>query len=135
MNRRRTPHPEENMENPVLVALRKASEGLLYPSETDEPFTPFTWGKAEGALTLQKVARLAGASAAAHVEEQPLGEFFKVLTEGDDAEKYRRLQQVVGEQLSGARVFRLGSVNIDIYLVGKTKGGEWAGLETKSVET
>ena len=47
----------------------------------------------------------------------------------------RTLQKVVGEQLSGVKVFRFGDVDVDVYLVGTTKGGEWAGLKTKAVET
>ena len=121
----------------VLTVLAEASAGLLYPSETDAPFEPFSWGRAEGDLTPQKAARVAGASAAAAVEEQSVGDFFRYLTaEGaENAERFRRLQQVVGEQLSGARVFRIGRVKIDVYLVGRTQDGEWAGLKTQSVET
>jgi Nuclease A inhibitor-like protein len=124
------------MNKPVLDALRIASEGLLYPSETDAPFEPFSWGKAKGALTPATVARLAGASAKTLVEEQPLDEFFKnLITGGENADRYRTLQRVIGEQLVGARAFRIGQVEIDVYLVGQTKDGEWAGLKTKAVET
>jgi hypothetical protein len=123
------------MENVVLAVLRQASQGILYQSETDAPFEPFTWGKAAGQLTPQRAAQLAGAPAGAPVEEEPLSDFFKYLTEGEDGEKYRKLQSVVAAQLGGARVFRLGNVNIDIYIVGRTKDGEWAGLKTQAVET
>jgi hypothetical protein len=123
------------MENSVLAALRQASQGLLYQSETDAPFEPFTWGKAAGELTPQKAAQLAGASVTTPVEEEPLSEFFKYLIEGEDAEKYGKLQSVIAAQLGGARLFRLGSINIDIYIVGRTRDGEWAGLKTQAVET
>ena len=58
-----------------LAALRKAAEGLRYRSESDAPFTPFSWGKADGDLTPQTAARLAGASAGAPVEESAIGDF------------------------------------------------------------
>src|SRR4051812_11795924 len=110
----------------VRAALQTASKGLLYPSETDEPFEPFSWGKASGDLTPRKVGRLAGASAKAVVEEQSLADFFKDLTAdgADDAEEFRRLRQAVEAKLSGARMFRVGKVNIDVYVVGRTPDGE-----------
>ena len=46
-----------------------------------------------------------------------------------------KLQQAVDQRLSGLRVFRIGEVNIDVYVVGRTADGQWAGLKTHSVET
>src|SRR4051812_8309077 len=113
------------MQADKLAALRKASDGLVYRSESDAPFTPFSWGKADGDLTPDKVARLAHAPAGAPVEEQTLADFFKHLTEegADDADKYRKLQQTVGRQLTGVHVFRVGRVEIDVYIVGRTADG------------
>jgi Nuclease A inhibitor-like protein len=133
----RTSAKEGLMQQDGLAPLREASQGLLYPSETDAPFEPFSWGKAEGDLTPQKAARLAGVPAGAPVEQQSLADFFKYLTAdgAENADKYKKLQQAIGATLSGARVFRIGRVNIDVYIVGKTKDGHWAGLKTRSVET
>ncbi len=121
----------------TLAALKEASKGLLYPSETDEPFEPFSWGKADGGLTPQKVAQRTKAAAGAAVEEQSLADFFQYLTAdgAEHAETFRKLQQVVGQRLSGVRVFRVGEVNINVYVVGRTPDGDWAGLKTHSVET
>jgi hypothetical protein len=125
------------MQPTVLTALKKASKGLLYPSDSDEPFEPVAWGKADGDLTPDKVLKLAGAPAGTKVEEVKADDFFKNLTsdEIDDADKYKNLQKVVNDQLSGVRVFRVGKIKIDVYLVGQTKDGEWGGLKTRSVET
>jgi len=134
---RRTNAKGGSVKQDGLAALREASQGLLYPSETDAPFEPFSWGKAEGDLTPQKAARLAGASADAPAEEQSLADFFKYLTAdgAENADRFKKLQQAVGAALSGARVFRVGRVNIDVYIVGQTQDGQWAGLKTRSVET
>jgi len=32
-------------------------------------------------------------------------------------------------------VFRVGKVKVDVFVVGKTADGDWAGLRTTSVET
>ncbi len=47
------------MPSSVLTALQKASQGLLYPSDTDEPFEAFAWGKAAGDLDAETVRQLA----------------------------------------------------------------------------
>ncbi len=125
------------MPSAALTALQNASQGLLYPSDSDEPFTAFTWGTAAGALDAETVRRLAGANARAPVRERTLAEFFTNLTDeaAPDADRYKALQKVVGEQLADAKVFRFGDVDIDIYIVGKTRDGNWAGLKTKAVES
>ena len=99
------------MQQTALTALQKASQGLLYPSDTDEPFASFTWGKAAGDLDAETVRRLAGADPKAPVQERTLAEFFKNLTDDatPDADKYKGLQKVVGEQLSDARCSASGT--------------------------
>jgi hypothetical protein len=125
------------MRSDVIAALRTASEGLLCRSETDEPFTPFSWGRAEAELTPVQVSRLAAAPAGARIEDKPLAAFIQeqAAQDPDDAAQYRQLQQVIDRQLAGARVYRVGSVNIDVYIVGRTGDGEWVGLKSRAVET
>ena len=125
------------MPSAVLTALQKASDGLLYPSDADEPFTAFAWTKAAGDVTADKTRPLAGVDAKAPVEERTAAEFFQNLTAdgADDADKFKALQKVVGAQLSGVKVFRFGGVEKEIYVVGQAAGGGWAGLKTKAVET
>jgi hypothetical protein len=120
-----------------IAALRVASEGLLCRSETEEPFEPFSWGKAEGELTRSVVARLAGAPPGTRVEERPLAAFFQDqgAQDPDRAARYDRLQITLGALLAGARVLRLGAVNLDVYIVGRTGDGDWAGLKSHMVET
>jgi Nuclease A inhibitor-like protein len=125
------------MPSPAFTVLQKASAGLLYPSDSDEPFEAFSWGKANGALTPALAQKFAGVGPQEAMKQVALGDFFKNLTSDDcdDADKYKALLKVVNEQLTGVKVFRFGDVELEIYLVGKTKEGEWAGLKTKSVET
>jgi Nuclease A inhibitor-like protein len=125
------------MPSTALTALQKASAGLLYPSDADEPFEAFSWGKANGSLTPAIARKLAGIGPKEAIQQMALDDFFKNLIsdDNDDADKYKALLKVVNEQLSGVKVFRSGDVELTIYLVGKTKEGEWAGLKTKSVET
>ena len=89
------------MNKAVLTALQNATKGLLYPSETDKPFEPISWGKADGDLTPQKVAALVKAPAGTAVEAQSLADFFQYLiADGTEhAKEFRQLQQVIGKQL------------------------------------
>jgi hypothetical protein len=132
------------MPSAAVTALKKASKGLLFPSESDEPFAAFTWGKADGKLTPDKVRKLAKHDADDPVEEVSPADLFKDLTEEQDwhgkkekaqVKKFRDLEQTLRDQLADVKVFRVGETNIDIYIVGKTPEGEWAGLETRAVET
>jgi hypothetical protein len=117
-----------------LDDLKKASDGLLYPSDSDEPFDPFEWNLSTPAITAQQVAAQTG-KAAAKVEEVSLDQFFGELSDSSDAKRFNDLKTAIKSQLSNARVFRVGETEIDIYIVGKPKSGTWAGLHTKSVET
>jgi hypothetical protein len=125
------------MPSTALAALQQASAGLLYPSDSDEPFEAFSWGKANGNLTAAVVQKFASVGPKQAMKQTALGDFFKNLIsdDNDDAEKYKALLQVVNQQLTGAKVFRFGEVEKEIYLVGKSKDGEWVGLKTKAVET
>ncbi len=132
------------MPTTAIAALKKASKGLLYPSESDEPFQVFTWGKGSGQLTAKRVRELAGHEGDERVEEVSVADFFKDLTADQDwhgrkekaaMKKFRALEQTLAQNLADAQVFRVGETNLDIYIVGKTADGEWAGLHTQAVET
>jgi hypothetical protein len=118
-----------------LKALREAAKGLTYPSETDAPFDVLVAaGDAKPASSPEElVARLGGASG--KVEEVPVDKFFGELDATDDVQRYRALRRVLESTLSGLRVLRVGSVKLDVYVIGRTRSGVWAGLHTTSVET
>jgi hypothetical protein len=49
--------PTQQSSSPVLDALKQASKGLMMPSESDAPFTAFTWDDG-GDLTHERLLRL-----------------------------------------------------------------------------
>ena len=78
------------------------------------------------------------------VENVGLGEFFHDLIQDQEwhdadgkktVEKYRNLLTVLKEHLTDVKVFKVGEVEIDIYIVGQTATGDWAGVMTTAVET
>jgi Nuclease A inhibitor-like protein len=123
------------MPNDELTILRIASEGLLYPSESDEPFDVFRWTAEGPEPQAHQVLAQTGKKPDETVEEISLSEFFEGLSEHEDAERFKQLRRVIDGQLCNTKVFRIGLIQIDVYLVGKTRAGDWAGLHTKSIET
>jgi hypothetical protein len=117
-----------------LEALKKASANLEYPSESDTPFDVFHWGKATSPALEQVQAR---AGKARTIEEVHVPTFFQQLTQSDDADRFAALERALNQTLSEIKIYRVGvgEVKVDVYLIGKTKSGEWAGLHTVSVET
>ncbi len=114
-----------------LTEIETAIIGLTYPSETDAPFDLFRWPA--GPDPRNQI--LAHAGNKHPIEEIPVDVFFSELDESEDAARYRQLRQVLGSHLTGLKVFRVGSIRIDVYLIGQTPSGSWAGLHTISVET
>ena len=70
------------------------------------------------------------------VSEVAMQPFFAELADGDDAEGFAQLQQVLEQELYDLHVFRVGEgPKIEIYVVGRAANGEWIGVHTTSVET
>ena len=127
----------------IEQALGEAAKGLYFRSETDEPFAAFHWPEHD-TLTAEKVRGLGGHPADAKVRETPPEKLFAALTaehawhgpaEKQVVQKYRRLFDVLRNRLSELKVFRIGEIEITLYIVGRTPEGTWAGLKTWSVET
>ena len=119
---------------PALDALKKASKGLRMPSESDAPFTPFVW-EGGGDLTPERVLQLAHQPKGTPVEEDTLYDLFRTIP-SEDLPRFQALKKAIQEQLSGVKVYKVGDeAERDVYIVGKTKEGQLAGLKTSVVET
>jgi hypothetical protein len=54
----------------------------------------------------------------------------------EDRPKFDKLREALQEQLSGEKVYKVGNeAERNVYIVGKTEDGKWAGLKTTVVET
>ena len=125
--------------------LTQAAEGLLFSSESDYPFTFFAWKKYCGKrLYARTVLRLLNLPPDTPIEKRKLENLFKRVTEIQDwfgeeekatAKRFVALQQTLTQQLASVQVFRVGTIEIDVYIAGKTPEGYWAGLATKVIET
>jgi hypothetical protein len=121
--------------HPAVDALAKASKGLLFPSETDAPLEPFLWENAGDKLTKDKVGQQARAPKGAAVEETTLDDLLSTVPE-EDRPQFDKLAAAIKQQLSGVKVYKIGDEpEKQVYVVGKTSDGKWAGLKTTIVET
>jgi hypothetical protein len=120
--------------NPAVEALKRASKGLMMPSESDAPFTAFAWD--DGAeLTHDRLLQITKQPKGTTVEENTLDDFFATVPSEDKA-KFQKLRQVITGQLTGVKVYKIGDeAERDVYIVGKAKDGRWGGLKTTVVET
>ncbi|MEL7246133.1 MAG: nuclease A inhibitor family protein, partial [Cyanobacteria bacterium J06573_2] len=55
--------------------------------------------------------------------------------ERETAKKYQALVETLKQNLDNIQVYKIGEVEIDVYIVGQLKSGDWVGLSTKAVET
>ena len=132
------------MLNNVLLDLQTAITDLLYTSETDAPFEIVHWKKQDTIGSTADLVDSIGKSSGLPIEEVGFEDFFRDLIqdrEWHDAdgkktvEKYRNLLTVLKEHLTDPKVFKVGEFEIDIYIVGQTTTGGWAGIMTTAVET
>ena len=121
------------MSQAEIEHLRRASAGLLYPSESDCPFEVFVWEEPE--LTPQHVAAHSGKDKDQKVEEVSIGAFFDELAETQEAQRFHELRRVIESHLRDVKVFRVGDIEIDVFIIGRSPSGHWVGLRTQSVET
>ena len=116
-----------------LAKLKKAIDGLTYPSESDERFEVVAWD-AKGTAADQVAAH---SEKGRPVEPVPFEEFFSQLEDSEDAPRFAQLRKIMESIFHGLTAFRVGEgdVRVDVFVLGKSKAGEWGGLHTVSVET
>jgi hypothetical protein len=120
-------------DHPVVEALRKTSEGLLFISESEAELEPFLWSDG-GELNEDTLPQRLGTEEGTPVETTTLDKFFRAVSK-EDKPAFDRLAGVLHQHLSNLRVFKVGETEKEVYIVGKTTDGVWAGLKTTVVET
>jgi len=132
----------------ILSALAETSRGLYYMSESDFPLEPFVWTRAEvGADEITPDALLVFIKQAADtpIETPDFEAFFAPATQEEDwfgeeetaaAQGFQRLVETLQTHLTDLKVYKVGKEpQKAVYVVGKTHGGDFAGVITHVVET
>jgi hypothetical protein len=141
------PQPESSFESiaeeTAVEALKAIAAGLSWMSESDYPFEVARLPEFEPPIA-STLLKLTGHDADCPVEEMTVQNFFAPAIEEQDwyeeAEKetmhrFQTLLHWIEEHLSEVKVYRVGEIDIDIDIVGKTESGDWINLSTKSIET
>jgi len=127
----------------IMAEIEEAAAGLLLMSEADYPPEPL---RLEGADEPDPVRlrELAGEAADAPVEVRGLEEFFRAAASEPPwkagvelalARRFQNLVRTLRENLADVRVYRVGEINMPVYVIGKSSSGSWIGLSTRVVET
>lgn len=120
--------------------LQGAASGLMMMSESDYPFTYIdTQAKViDDSLALQ----LAGKPQGTPVEKTDLDHLLRNMTNASSgsvspqvAQKFQNFASTIKQQLSGLIVYRVGQVQVDVFILGLTPEGNVAGMQTRLIET
>ena len=145
----------EKMEKKEIKNLIEAAiDGLVYISESDSAFSFFESGKFTDAnievndanieVNLETIRKCLKIGRSVLIEERNFGEFFSRLTSVKDwfgerekkiAERFQILKSLLDENLREVKVFRIGKIQIDIYVVGLDIENRLVGIKTKAIET
>jgi hypothetical protein len=128
----------------LVERLKQAAEGVFYTSESDYPFEVIHWPTNGEPITSETIIEKTGTQKDIAVEVIDFSEFFNVeipdpdwygTQEKAEVARYKNLMEILRHHLSNIHVYRLGEIEVDIYILGQSANGDIIGLSTKSIET
>ena len=136
-------HKDERSSEELFTRIADACKGLIYVSEIDAPVEAYTASR-DGKNALYTILQQTGRETEDGMEEIPFAQLFERLTairewhgerETARAKKFLELQKLLEENLVQLKVYRLGNIRIDIFVVGYDHAGRLMGVMTRAVET
>ena len=139
--------PDNNIESyykrdRLLERLETVCSGLLWMSESDYPWQVVAWQDTNDLNRLLlhhgdykpktkiETKTLESFLEPAVIEREWYGDTERVIVR-----RYRLLQKLLQTNLQNIRVYLVGEVEIDVYILGKSDDNKIIGLSTKIVET
>jgi len=129
----------------TLQPLLTAAAGLLFRSESDYPFAPFTHeNPGGGPLEVPQLLSWLALPPDTPVQRQELAYFFRNHTReplGASAEqtelahRFQRLQAALEAALRAPTAYCVGQTQVQAYLLGQDPDGNFAGLTTTLIQT
>ena len=129
-------------DNELIDRLKQTSQNLLWYSESDYPFETVYWENVNDISS--KVLQVTNCTPKTTIEVRELNKFFSQATEEKDwyndeemaeCKRYQDLVNLLKTNLTDIKVYRVGEVEVNCYILGKTESSSIAGLSTISVET
>ena len=128
----------------LLPELEAACANLLWRSEADYPFEVVVLPLDQPSFTVKTLLDNSDYPDNTPVAVVSLDDFFKQALverawfdsrELKRVERYRNLRDLLETTLENLQVYRLGEVEIDVYILGGTEDSQVIGVKTKTVET
>jgi hypothetical protein len=129
----------------LLAQLKQLTAGLLFQSESDYPVVPFTLpDNGKQTLSVNDLTSLLKTRSGGPVKEMDFEQFFSNTTQvqewkgPEELETVKRFQSLIKtlkENLNEIKVYKVGEIEADVYVIGRTTSGDWAGVSTRVVET
>ena len=128
----------------LLPELETACENLLWRSEADYPFEVVVLLLDQQSFTVETLLDNGDYPDNTPVTVVSLDDFFKQALverawfdsrELKRVERYRNLRDLLETTLENLQVYRLGEVEIDVYILGGTEDSQVIGVKTQTVET
>ena len=128
----------------LVKGLQNLTYDLLWMSEIDAPFKVFHWEGQLSSLSDDQLLERTHHPLDTAIKVVSFDDFFAAVTQDQDwfgaeekavAARYESLVSALKQHLSNLRVYRVGEVRIDLYVVGQMKTGDVIGLATQAVET
>ncbi|MBK4730457.1 nuclease A inhibitor family protein [Oxynema sp. CENA135] len=126
----------------IVDQLRELTRDLYWFSESDYAWEVRIWP--EATIATETVREQSQKPANAEIETVEFARFFQRAVEEKDwygdreretVGRYRQLVQFLQENLHDLIVYRVGAIEVEIFVFGKTNTGAVVGLNTISVET
>ena len=120
--------------------LSQLADGLLFPSESEYPLEPFVWESTT--LSSENILERSLKPSDTPIEAIALEDFFAPVVTDEDwfededraiAQRYRDMQGLIAT-LENVQVYKVGKVEIDVYIVGAIDP-DLVGLKTTVIET
>jgi hypothetical protein len=121
--------------------LAEKVEGLFFPSETDAPIEVVSF---EADSDVADTLRQRHPDKSAQVVETQWEDFYNMYGLQKDwqndsqkqfAARFGEALDLLKENLKNVKIYRLGGVRIEIYIIGKLNDDTFVGLKTSAVET
>jgi len=128
----------------IVEQLRCLTHDLLWISEIDAPFEVVEWQGQNCPLNQEQVLLFTQHSTDTPIKSMDVDQFFEAAVAEQDwfgdeekvtAEQYRELVSTLKQNLRELKVYQVGEVTIDIYIVGEIDSKTIICLATKAVET
>ncbi len=126
----------------LINQLSQASAGLLWLSESDYPFEIVYLDHVNDLKS--KLLELTDCDSEERIEIREFDRFFQRVTDEEDCDdeeemaeckRYQALVKLLQTHLTEIKVYRVGSCEVNVYILGKTTKNAIAGLSTISIET